>query len=429
MEGSNQNIKQQILKSSLSEIFQILLHFDELIEYLLSDNFQLYEDTQDIFKNFILLLSCYKQIDKEIKNNKDKKSKINNNNFIDEVSKYIQNINNPIEILNKLFNLIHCYIISDFSKDCENPKYSQKKCEPYCIIHKLFFMNINEYENCSNCRTSHSFQMNPNLFIYDIKVNILLNKIKENNFTYKEISNNLFNISSMTNKKCSTCNSNTLEKNIIWYSLQKYFIISLNWNKVEINKENLIQIYCMINSQIKTQNESKEENLDGFYLFKGLLLKSNKNKYASLFYENKNEFRFYYFPNNKIFNNWNDLIFKLIKSLLYPIAIIYENKKNEKLVFSIEEKNYNKLMAEILNIIKEEKNESNINSEKKSDSDTPFPHSFDNLDWNCNKCGNKNNIKDTKCKYCDKNKNKNVENTKIEDDEKFKNYNEEEKKK
>ena len=165
MEGSNQNIKQQILKSSLSEIFQILLHFDELIEYLLSDNFQLYEDTQDIFKNFILLLSCYKQIEKEIKNNKDKKSKINNNNFIDEVSKYIQNINNPIEILNKLFNLIHCYIISDFSKDCENPKYSQKKCEPYCIIHKLFFMNINEYENCSNCRTSHSFQMNPNLFI------------------------------------------------------------------------------------------------------------------------------------------------------------------------------------------------------------------------------------------------------------------------
>ena len=77
---------------------------------------------------------------------------------------------------------------------------------------------------------------------------------------------------------------------------------------------------------------------------------------------------------------------------------------------------------------KEEKNESNINSEKKSDSDTPFPHSLDNLDWNCNKCGNKNNIKDTKCKYCDKNKNKNVENTKIEDDEKFKNYNEEEKK-
>ena len=227
----------------------------------------------------------------------------------------------------------------------------------------------------------------------------------------------------MNDKKCLNCKTNKLEKNIIWYSLQKYFIINLNWKKVELNRENLIKIYCMINSQIKPQNDSKEDNLDGLYHFKGLLLKSSHNKYASVFYEDKSEFRFYYFTKITTFKNWNELISQLIKSLLYPIAIIYEVKKNQELKFFIEEKNYYKFIDEENKKIKVEQIETDKNSNKKLDLDTPIP----DVDWTCNKCRKKNNFNDKNCKYCDKNEKENIENKKSKGNE-IKNDDEHEKK-
>ena len=399
--------KQETLKACMHEIFQIVLHFDELKDYLLSEKIEIYFDTPQIIQNFISLLSCYKRVYEENNNNKDKIQSINNQSFIEDLSKtkYLQIINNPIDILDIIFKLIHSYIASKFSKDSDNPINSQQICEPYCIIHKLFLININEYEKCLNCTSSRSFQMNPNYFIYQIKINTILDRVKENNFAYQEISNNLFK--SMNDQKCSNCKFNKLEKNIIWYSLQKYFIIALNWEKKELNRENIIKIYCMINSEIKPQNESKEDDLNGLYLFKGLLVKSSENnKYASVFYKEKdNVFRFYYFPQIKNFQNWNELISELINSLLYPIAIIYENKKNEELKFFIE------------------KIENDKNSDKKSDLDTPNPY----VDWTCNKCNNKNNFNDKSCIYCKKNEKENFENEKIEGNE-IKNDDEHEKK-
>ena len=413
--------KQETLKACMHEIFQIVLHFDELKDYLLSEKIEIYFDTPQIIQNFISLLSCYKRVYEENNNNEDKIQSINNQSFIDDLSKtkYLQIINNPIDILDIIFKLIHSYIASKFSKDSDNPINSQQICEPNCIIHKLFLININEYEKCLNCTSSRSFQMNPNYFIYQIKINTILDRVKENNFAYQEISNNLFNISSMIDKKCLNCKFNKLEKNIIWYSLQKYFIIALNWKKVDPNRENLIKIYCMINSEIKPQNESKEDNLDGLYLFKGLLLKKSKiHKYASVFYEEKSVFRLYYFTKIKNFQNWNELISKLIDSSLYPIAIIYENKKNEELKFFIEENNYYKLKEK-----KIEKIENDNNSNKKSDLDTPNPC----VDWTCNICNKKNNFNDKICIHCNKNEKENIENEKIEGNE-IKNDDEDEKK-
>ena len=263
MEVSTSNINENNIKAC-HEIFQILLHFDELRDYLLNGKLPIYEDVP-IIQKLVLLLSCYDN------KNRDKNCKIKNEDFLNYISKNFQNINNPIDILNIIFKLIHLYIVKSFSKDFLNQSFLKQKCEANCIIHKLFFININEYKDCKNCRNSYSLNSDPNYFIYKLNINDILTKIKKHHFTYNKISNNLFGILSMGSETCSNCKSNQLENFLIWYSTQKYFIISLNLENVEINEENLITIYCMINSQIKTQNESKEGKLD--YLFKGLLLK------------------------------------------------------------------------------------------------------------------------------------------------------------
>ena len=380
MEVSTSNINENNIKAC-HEIFQILLHFDELRDYLLNGKLPIYEDVP-IIQKLVLLLSCYDN------KNRDKNCKIKNEDFLNYISKNFQNINNPIDILNIIFKLIHLYIVKSFSKDFLNQSFLKQKCEANCIIHKLFFININEYKDCKNCRNSYSLNSDPNYFIYKLNINDILTKIKKHHFTYNKISNNLFDILSMGTETCSNCKSNQLENFLIWYSTQKYFIISLNLENVEINEENLITIYCMINSQIKTQNESKEGKLD--YLFKGLLLKKKKhNQYASLFYEkenDKNYFRFYYFPKNKIYENWFDIISQLIKSLIYPIAIIYENKPNEQRVFCIEENKYNEL-------------------KNKFNSETTYGNTFDNVEWICNKCNKINNMFDKKCSHCSKSEN------------------------
>ena len=380
MEVPTSNINENNIKAC-HEIFQILLHFDELRDYLLNGKLPIYEDVP-IIQKLVLLLSCYDN------KNRDKNCKIKNEDFLNYISKNFQNINNPIDILNIIFKLIHLYIVRSFSKDFLNQSFLKQKCEANCIIHKLFFININEYKDCKNCRNSYSLNSDPNYFIYKLNINDILTKIKKHHFTYNKISNNLFGILSMGSETCSNCKSNQLENFLIWYSTQKYFIISLNLENVEINEENLITIYCMINSQIKTQNESKEGKLD--YLFKGLLLKKKKhNQYASLFYEkenDKNYFRFYYFPKNKIYENWFDIISQLIKSLIYPIAIIYENKPNEQRVFCIEENKYNEL-------------------KNKFNSETTYGNTFDNVEWICNKCNKINNMFDKKCSHCSKSEN------------------------
>ena len=263
---STSNINENNIKAC-HEIFQILLHFDELREYLLNGKLPIYEDVP-IIQKLVLLLSCYNN------KNREKNCKIKNEDFLNYISKNFQNINNPIDILNIIFKLIHLYIVKSFSKDFLNQSFLKQKCEANCIIHKLFFININEYKDCKNCRNSYSLNSDPNYFIYKLNINDILTKIKKHHFTYNKISNNLFDILSMGSETCSNCKSNQLENFLIWYSTQKYFIISLNLENVEINEENLITIYCMINSKIKTQNESKEGKLD--YLFKGLLLKKKK---------------------------------------------------------------------------------------------------------------------------------------------------------
>ena len=397
MEVSTSNINENNIKAC-HEIFQILLHFDELRDYLLNGKLPIYEDVP-IIQKLVLLLSCYDN------KNRDKNCKIKNEDFLNYISKNFQNINNPIDILNIIFKLIHLYIVKSFSKDFLNQSFLKQKCEANCIIHKLFFININEYKDCKNCRNSYSLNSDPNYFIYKLNINDILTKIKKHHFTYNKISNNLFDILSMGTETCSNCKSNQLENFLIWYSTQKYFIISLNLENVEINEENLITIYCMINSQIKTQNESKEGKLD--YLFKGLLLKKKKhNQYASLFYEkenDKNYFRFYYFPKNKIYENWFDIISQLIKSLIYPIAIIYENKPNEQRVFCIEENKYNEL-------------------KNKFNSETTYGNTFDNVEWICNKCNKINNMFDKKCSHCSKSENnENDGKNNIENKKKLKN--------
>ena len=110
--------KQETLKACMHEIFQIVLHFDELKDYLLGDKFEIYNDTPQIIQNFVLLLSCYTIVCKENNNNTDKIQSINNQSFIDDLSKtkYLQIINNPIDILDIIFKLIHSYIASKFSK-------------------------------------------------------------------------------------------------------------------------------------------------------------------------------------------------------------------------------------------------------------------------------------------------------------------------
>ncbi len=388
--------------SFIHSIFQFLIHCDNFKDFIFNNIFY----DAPIITNFISLFYCYNE---EMKK-RDEKKKIVPGGLKKEMDKYLERNEDPITFLDKIFEILHSYILTNGNvNEFENPENLKKRCEPVCNIHQLFNIDINFNEICSHCKSSSTLQnVYDNNFYFTIKTSDTLKNILEQNYSFQNLYNKLFQISTMnSNKKCPSCKNDTYERSLICYSVQDYFIINLKWDKYNITKANLIKIYCMINSQMNTK-DIFSCNYNENYTFFGMIVCQNNN-YLNIFYEtenNKNCFVLYNYPEKKTFK-YLELLNNLIKYKLYPIAIFYEKKNyDENFFFDINEQVYQSMMN---NINKKKNNQfiDNINNREEVNNDiknnSKIINNFSNIKegkWKCNKCKTENLNSKNKCENC-----------------------------
>ena len=376
----------------VSVVIHSFFHFPDFKNYLI--NFQIKDNTPKLFIELIELLTYNQNMNKEDK--KHKKNILTLNSFRNELAIIFQNkkefqLNqqgDPIELLNFLLNYIHNIINSKENKDDNN----NKLCEKDCIIHKLFFINLNEITKCNNCKDKTILNYDENYFLQLLNINLILENIKELiNFT--NIKENLFLYTKygIQFQKCIKCKKNSIEKSYDCKSIGKYFIINLSWNGNSSKMEDLCNIYIMLPKEFELNNLyeiCKNKKL----IFKGMFLYS-LNHYICLFYEKEiDKFVIYDDQLIKEYSSWKDILEKLIFGCYQPVLLIYEqyDKRNLKIEFNINEKFYDY-------IIKKSKE----NDEKKKSIQNPLKKIKED-EWECEFCNQYNNYNSEICVKCKK---------------------------
>ena len=104
--------------SFIHSIFQFLIHCDDFKDFIF--NYVFYD--APIITNFISLFYCYNE---EMKK-RDAKKKIVPEELKKEIDKYLENNEDPITFLDKIFEILHSYILTNGNvnefEDMENLK-------------------------------------------------------------------------------------------------------------------------------------------------------------------------------------------------------------------------------------------------------------------------------------------------------------------
>jgi hypothetical protein len=112
-------------------------------------------------------------------------------------------------------------------------------CDNKCLSHSLFYTFYVEQNECNNCGDlSDVFQISNLNYFYEINFDEIILKNK-NKINYNEFYNKIFslekeNYSSNINFKCSNeCKNNNFKiKNRILLNSNKYFIVTIKYNKI-----------------------------------------------------------------------------------------------------------------------------------------------------------------------------------------------------
>lgn len=375
--------------------FHSILQFNKFITFILNDeNFPIYSNTHPIIIESVKLISSYSRISEIVRKEK-KNSIINPLNFRKVLADYFEKEGNfqlhskgdPIELLDILFNFFHSYIATNYNEI----GISEKVCDPRCIIHKLFYIDIIEKQICNRCKYQYNIKYDFNNFIHIINVELVFERIKKFNLTYKNISNQLIEISkSSLETKCMKCLNNSLNKQFDCEYLGNYFIINLVWANSPISLEKILKIYCIINKEFNPQSLFNY-NIPKKYTFLGMIL-NIKNHYTCIFYDKiQNCFMFFDDKKIHIFLTWKELTLNLLHNKYFPIVLFYEKEEKKNLKLELKEIHYEILLKYCL--------EKEANSKNFSENDD---RELKEGEWICD-CKYINQPEEFICRKCKKN--------------------------
>ena len=190
--------------------FHSIIHFDKFIDFILNENenFPINSNTPKLIIEIKDLISSYKKLGND---------KTNNNliitplEFRKALASYyekkglfqLHSEGDPVELLNNILNFIHAYIASNYN----NIDSSEIKCNPNCIVHKLFY--ITEKNNCTDCDFKNELKYDFNNFMYLINVESIFEIVQKNNLNYEKVINKFFELTlkSISKSTCPKCNN------------------------------------------------------------------------------------------------------------------------------------------------------------------------------------------------------------------------------
>ncbi len=250
----------------------------------------------------------------------DKKQSVTNlNTFqlrknLDEYSNHnfkFDTMSDPIELL--LFIL-----------DILNKHYKQQ-------IHNNFYLNLIDQNNCpKQCKCSMKVRFDKDNFCYHIYVNELLNFIKDEGKRFKEINQNLFDLSLDLYKNeikiCEKC-SVLYEKYLVCYTIPKYLLINLVWNASHPEQKDILDFLFLLSVEEDLKrlficDNSKENTI---YNLLGMILYSySLCHYTVILYNKKN--KVFVLHDDKIIIEYKTL-FDCFSFILIDNIDIYDNNK------------------------------------------------------------------------------------------------------
>ena len=372
----------------INVVIQIIYHLNDLKENLL--DIEIYKESPQIITQLVLLLSSYSIA-------KTKKDCIlQNKNFRNALSLYFKDTKefqlkqeaDPIELLQILLNFIHTYVITNYNKI----GYSDKKCEPYCLIHKALYIDLTEKSYCcnKNCDFKNETKYDSNYFIHLINVSSILQVADSYFSSFIEFNEKLINCVNLGRKQCPKCNSSDINFQYICNYTGKYLLLQLIWENDRINFQILLKIFCMINSNFSLSSLFGESQ-NSIFSFIGLVL-FYLNHYICLFYENnKKQFILYDDLNIEVYNTWDEVVEKLLFGHYQPILLIYENNNdsNNNCTFNLNKEIYKKFSE-----LCDERDNGYMNKKPVK--------LINNDEWECKYCNTINKNNNDICKKCKK---------------------------
>ncbi|KAF1781303.1 Ubiquitin specific protease domain [Phytophthora cactorum] len=235
-------------------------------------------------------------------------------------------------------------------------------CEPQCVAHRLFQMNLMELKICASCGHTAEPVMNTD-FLYRVYAQELLNNARaegdKKNLTLEEV----LRAEAQSQEVAGTCdecekgNQRALSRWIL--TLPMVFSISIIWSSSHVNKTDIKDWMQLLSTQCQADEESQQAldlgrifrldnsaEVSSVYSFRGLVCYYGRH-YVGFFSSRLNEDgvekeRWFLFDDTrvKLVGTWADVRLRIERGGYQPTLLFYERN-------GIEHENLEKIASDI----------------------------------------------------------------------------------
>ena len=385
----------------VNTILHAFFYMPKLTDFLISDKFKAQSSFSSLLLELISLMKQYKMI-----HDTDSLSQsiLDPTNFrsllaVEFKKSKLFEMNqqgDPVELLSILLNAFHSVAFDG----CRTISENEGKCDPVCISHLLFKVNLTEKKQCAFCKHEITISYHSNYFIYEMYLQDifdLISKKKLNSLSL--ISQNLFPLAkeamSQVTLPCDKCKHDIFTKQLICNEIGHYFIVQSPYEMNTLSMSYLCLYYFLIPKFVSLDSifTVEQKGLSKTFVLSGFLLYWNKH-YLSMFYEKPLK-SYIVFDDTTVnaFSSWDELIEYLIKNLYYPILLIYkeaDSNENFSRTFKLSDSFYIELYKKCQEM---DKSKQNMKVEEEITS------RGDNI-WECEVCKTINPYTVYKCKHC-----------------------------
>lgn len=334
----------------LDELFNILDKYDKLV-----DRFQCYLIPEE--DRFL-----------DVKNLRQKISDL----YKGEGFFKMNNLDEPVEILYFFLNSFHSYMINMnlpkyyiieskkrkefYSENIDFSNEKEDKCDPICISHSLFNINIIQQTECLNCNGSGNIKKFPNnFFIFDLNYkDISIDTKYINKFKYL-FSTFFHHAKKQVQFSYDQCPNKCKEPNVVnklyVMEVSKYLFFSINWKEIKPTLEEVCKCYFMIQRTVHNKEifDILDKDKIGTYALYGLISYWNGH-YISFFTNRNKEWFLYHDMITRKMPTWKEVMIYCIKNHYHPVMLFY--KKLDSRFVTFEEKIVEKDFTDIMEYCK-----------------------------------------------------------------------------
>jgi hypothetical protein len=338
------------IKNEIGEqncFLNVLIHYfyqnKEIRKFLMQETIKndarsnLLFELQKLIENYTEIMSPFSRVAEQFKYINPIHLRAELADLFKEDNKFrLNSMDDPVEALFVFLNAFHSYSINAGSL-----KYIiDRPCNPNCLSHELFWINILEQYQCECGATSEVLKYDYNYFIYEVYVKEILNML-DTRAEAKTFHYQFFNLLKKLNSSCENnikcpekCRLNNVRKNLFLLNSTLYLNFNLVWRETNPKLSDICKLFLML--PLKFRNKDLFELPDGetskqYELF-GLVCYWGSH-YISFFRSDDFDANYWVCYDDSVItkvNSWKDLIVKCLRGHFHPTILFYRKIDSEK---------------------------------------------------------------------------------------------------